>query len=112
VFVLTRYPRESIAMLGGTAFHFVTDGIHAALERATAAANGKDDCIGGGVATVQQYLLAALIDERNLAISPVLLRSGERFVGDIDLLKLGYTCTGHVAGERSTHVVLERHATY
>jgi dihydrofolate reductase len=107
VFVLTHYPRESIPMQGGTTFHFVTDGIHRALERATAAANGKDVCIGG-VATVQQYLRAGLIDELNLAISPVLLGSGESFLGDIDLVKLGYTCTEHVAGERATHVVLGR----
>ena len=111
VFVLTHYPRESIPMQGGTTFHFVTDGIHRALERATAAANGKDVCIGG-IATVQQYLRAGLIDELNLAICPVLLGSGELFLGDIDLVKLGYTCTEHVAGERATHVVLGRHATY
>jgi dihydrofolate reductase len=111
VFVLTHYPRESIPMQGGTTFHFVTDGIHRALERATAAANGKDVVIGG-IATVQQYLCAGLIDELHLAISPVLLGSGERFLGDIDLVKLGYTCTEHVAGERATHVVLGRHATY
>jgi len=111
VFVLTHYPRESIPMQGGTTFHFMTDGIHRALERATTAANGKDVCIGGGVATIQQYLRAGLIDELNLAISPVLLGSGERFLGDIDLVKLGYTCTEHVAGERATHIVLGRHAT-
>jgi dihydrofolate reductase len=110
VFVLTHHPRESIPMQGGTTFHFMTDGIHRALERATAAANGKDVCIGGGVATVQQYLRAGLIDELNLAISPVLLGSGERLLGEIDLVKLGYTCTEHVAGERATHVVLARHA--
>ena len=105
------YPRESIPMQGGTTFHFVTDGIHRALERATAAANGKDVGIGG-IVTVQQYLRAALVDELHIAISPVLLGSGERFLGDIDLVKLGYTCTEHVAGERATHVVLGRHATY
>jgi dihydrofolate reductase len=110
VFVLTHYPRESIPMQGGTTFHFVTDGIHRALERATAAANGKDVRIGG-IATVQQYLRAGLVDELHLAISPVLLGSGERFFGDIDLVKLGYTCTEHVAGERATHVVLGRHTT-
>jgi dihydrofolate reductase len=98
-------------MQGGTTFHFMTDGIHRALERATTAANGKDVCIGGDVATIHQYLRAGLIDELNLAISPVLLGSGERFLGDIDLAKLGYTSTEHVAGERATHVVLGRHAT-
>ena len=107
VFVLTHYPRESIPMQGGTTFHFVTDGIHAALERATAAAKGKDVHIGG-IATVQQYLRAGLVDELHLAISPVLLGSGERFFGDIDLVKLGYACAEHVAGERATHVVLGR----
>jgi dihydrofolate reductase len=110
VFVLTHYPRESIPMQGGTTFHFMADGIHRALERATAAANGKDVGIGGGVATVEQYVRAGLIDELNLAISPVLLGSGERFLGDIDLVKLGYTCTEHLAGERATHVVLGRNA--
>ena len=109
VFVLTHYPRESIPMHGGTTFHFVTDGIHRALERATAAANGKDVCIGG-IATVQQYLRAGLVDELHLAISPVLLGSGERFLGEIDLVKLGYTCTEHVAGESATHIVLGRDA--
>jgi len=109
VFVLTHYPRESIPMQGGTTFHFVTEGIHRALERATAAANGHDICLGG-VATVKQYLQARLIDELNLAISPVLLGSGERLLGDIDLVQLGYTCTEHVAGERATHVVLTRDA--
>jgi dihydrofolate reductase len=106
-FVLTHYSRESIPMQGGTTFHFVTDGIHRALERATAAANGKDVCIGG-IATVQQYLRAGLVDELHLAISPVLLGSGEHFFGDIDLVKLGYTCTEHVAGKRAMHVVLRR----
>jgi dihydrofolate reductase len=107
VFVLTHYPRDSIAMQGGTTFHFVTDGIRPALERAVAAANGMDVCVGG-IATVQQYVRAGLVDELHLAISPVLLGSGERFFGDIDLVKLGYTCTEQVAGERATHVVLGR----
>jgi dihydrofolate reductase len=108
VFVLTHYPRESIPMQGGTTFHFVTDGIHRALERATAAAKGKDIRIGG-IATVQQYLRAGLVDELHLTISPVLLGSGERFLGDINLVKLGYTCTEYVPGERATHIVLRRH---
>ena len=111
MFVLTHYARTSIPLQGGTTFHFTTDGIHRALERATAAADGKDVCIGGGVATVQQYLRAGLIDELNLAIPPVLLGSGERFFGDIDLVKPGYTCTQHVAGERAMHFILRRRAT-
>ena len=108
VFVLTHYARKAIAMQGGTTFHFVTDGIHGALERARAAANGQDLCIGGGVATIQQYLRAGVVDELGLAISPVLLGSGERLLGDVDLFKLGYICTERVAGEGATHVVLSR----
>jgi dihydrofolate reductase len=108
VFVLTHHPREAIVMQGGTTFHFVTDGIHRALERASEAANGKDIRIGGGVATIQQYLRAALIDELHLAIAPVLLGSGERLLADIDLVKLGYRCTEHVGTRLATHVVLSR----
>jgi dihydrofolate reductase len=110
VFVLTHYTRESVDMQGGTTFHFITGGIHRALDLATAAANRKDIQIAG-ISTVQQYLRAGLVDELSLAISPVLLGSGERLLGDIDLVKLGYTCTEHVAGERATHVVLSRRAT-
>ncbi|MGH8219753.1 MAG: dihydrofolate reductase family protein [Steroidobacteraceae bacterium] len=108
VFVLTHHPRRSLVMQGGTTFHFVTDGIHAALARATEAAAGKDVRIGGGVATVQQYLRAGLIDELHLAISPMLLGSGERLFADIDLVELGYRCTEHVATPNATHIVLGR----
>jgi dihydrofolate reductase len=79
VFVLTKHPHASIAMEGGTTFHFVTDGIHAALKRATQAANGGDVRVGGGAATIRQYLQASLIDEMHVAVSPVLLGSGEAF---------------------------------
>ena len=108
VFVLTHHPRASITMAGGTVFHFVTEGIHVALERALAAANGKDVRIGGGVATIRQYLRAGLIDELHLAISPVLLGAGEHLLADINLLALGYRCTEHVASRLATHVVLSR----
>jgi dihydrofolate reductase len=107
-FVLTNHPRPSIVMDGGTVFHFVTDGINAALARATEAANGKDVRLGGGVATIRQYLCAGLIDEIHLAISPVLLGSGEHLLGGIDAPKLGYQCTEHVASENVTHVVLTK----
>ncbi len=108
VFVLTNYARPSITMDGGTVFHFVTDGIHAALARANEAANGKDIRLGGGVATIRQYFRAALIDEIHLAISPVLLGSGEHLFAGIDAPKLGYECTEHVATANATHVVLTR----
>ena len=108
VFVLTHHPRASITMAGGTVFHFVTEGIHVARERALAAADGKDVRIGGGVATIRQYLRAGLIDELHLAISPVLLGSGEHLLADINLPALGYRCTEHVASRLATHVVLSR----
>jgi dihydrofolate reductase len=108
VFVLTHHPRRVLKMAGGTEFHFVTGGIHAALEQATAAAGGRDVRIGGGVATIRQYLRAALIDELHLAIRPVLLGTGENLFEGIDLRALGYACVRSIAGERATHVFLRK----
>jgi dihydrofolate reductase len=108
VFVLTNHARASIAMDGGTTFHFVTDGIHAALKRASEAANGRDIRLGGGVATIRQYLGAGLIDEMHLAISPVLLGSGEHLLAGLDLPKLGYQRTEHVPTASATHLVLAK----
>jgi dihydrofolate reductase len=108
VFVLTSHPRTSIAMDGGTTFHFVTDGIHAALERATEAANGRDIRLGGGVATIRQYLGAGLIDEMHLAIAPVLLGSGEHLFAGLDAVKLGYRCTEHIPTPDAMHVILTK----
>jgi dihydrofolate reductase len=110
VFVLTHHPRAPLSMAGGTEFRFVTGGIHAALEQATAAAGGLDVRLGGGVATIRQYLREALIDELHLALRPVLLGSGEHLLGGIDMRALGYECTQHVAGERATHVFLRKRA--
>jgi dihydrofolate reductase len=108
VFVLTHHARPSLAMEGGTTFHFVTGGIHEALKRATEAAGGRDIRLGGGVATIQQFLRAGLVDEMHLAISPVLLGSGEHLFDGVDALKLGYSCTEHVATPSATHVVLSK----
>jgi dihydrofolate reductase len=95
-------------MQGGTTFHFVTDGIEVALERAKAAASGKDVQLGGGVATVRAYLRARLVDEMHLAQSPVLLGSGESLFTGLDLLSLGYRCVERVPSTKTTHVVLAR----
>lgn len=108
VFVLTHHARPSLQMEGGTTFHFVTGGIHEALNRAREAAGGMDVRIGGGVNAIQQYLRAGLIDEMHLAISPVLLGSGERLLEGVDLRAAGFTCVQHVASELATHVVLRR----
>jgi dihydrofolate reductase len=108
VFVLTHHARAPITMQGGTTFHFVTDGIHAALKRAKEAAAGKDVRLGGGVAAIRQYLSAELIDEMHLVISPVLLGRGENLLAGIDTVRLGYKCTEHVSTERVTHVVLTK----
>ena len=108
VFVLTHYPRASIRMDGGTTFHFVTEGIHAALERAKAAAKGRDVRLGGGAATIQQYLRAGLVDEMHVAISPILLGTGEHLFNGLDLVKLGYRCVEHVAVPEAMHIVLKK----
>ena len=108
VFVLTHHARAPITMEGGTTFHFVTDGIDAALERAKEAAQGKDIRLGGGVATIRQYLTAGLIDEIHLAISPVLLGRGEHLFAGIDMVGLGYKCTEHATTDHATHVVLTK----
>lgn len=110
VFVLTHHPRAPLRMAGGTEFRFVTEGIHAALEQATAAADGRDVRLGGGVSTIRQYLRAGLVDELHLAMRPVLLGSGEHLLGGLDLRALGYECRGHLAGERAAHVFLSRRA--
>jgi dihydrofolate reductase len=108
VFVLTHHSRESIDMSGGTTFHFVTDGIHTALERAVEAASGGDVRLGGGVATVRQYLRAGLIDEMHLAMSPLLLGSGECLLEGIDSLKLGYQCAERASSPNVTHFVITK----
>ncbi|MFO1339662.1 MAG: dihydrofolate reductase family protein [Burkholderiaceae bacterium] len=108
VFVLTHHARAPLEMEGGTVFHFVTGGIHAALEQAHAAAGGLDIRVGGGAATVRQYLQAGLIDEMHLAISPVLLGRGEPLLAGLDLPALGYQCTGHAASGAAMHVVVTR----
>jgi len=108
VFVLTHHHRPPIEMEGGTTFHFITDGIESALAKAKAAAGGKDIRLGGGVATIREYLTAGLIDELHLAIVPALMGAGEHLLNEIDLLKLGYTCAEHIPSPHATHVVLRK----
>ena len=108
VFVLTHYKRDPIVMEGGTIFHFVTGGIHDALDQAKAAAGGKDVRVGGGVSTIRQYLQEKLIDEMHLAVSPLLLGKGESLFAGLDMLKLGYQCTEQVATALATHVTIKR----
>lgn len=113
VFVLTHHKREPVTMKGGTVFHFVTDGIESALEKARKAANGKDIRIGGGASTIRQYLQAGHIDEMHLAIAPRFLGSGENlFAGPdgnrIDLPALGFTDTETVYGKGAMHVILKK----
>ena len=108
VYVLTHHARASITMQGGTVFHFVTEGIHAALEAARTAAQGRDVRIGGGPATVRAYLRAGLVDEMHLALAPVLLGSGEPLLTGIDLPSLGFAVTQQVATPNAMHVVLRK----
>jgi dihydrofolate reductase len=108
VFVLTHHERPSLEMEGDTTFHFVTGGIHEALERARDAAGGKDVRIGGGPNTIQQYLRAGLVDEVHLAVAPAVLGGGERLIEGVDLRELGFECVEFVASQKATHVVLRR----
>ena len=108
VFVLTHHARPPLEMAGGTIFHFVTDGIHAALQRAQQAAGALDVRVGGGPATIRQYLQAGLVDTMHLAISPVLLGSGESLLADLDLVRLGYRCSEHTSSAAAMHVVLTK----
>ncbi|MGJ3189849.1 dihydrofolate reductase family protein [Paenarthrobacter sp. FR1] len=102
VYVLTHHEREPLEMQGGTTFHFVTDGVEAALDRARDSAGGKDVAIAGGAQTARQFLAAGLIDELRLHISPMILGGGERLldgVGDLTLEPVEVSGTGLV-----THV--------
>jgi dihydrofolate reductase len=110
VFILTHHARPPIQMEGNTTFHFVTGGIHEALDQARKAADGMDVQIGGGPNTIQQYLRSGLIDELHVAIVPVLLGGGERLFDGVDLRALGYECEQFVGSEKATHVVLGRQA--
>lgn len=107
-FILTHYARDPIVMEGGTTFYFVTEGIKVALEKAKAAASGKNVKIGGGVSTVRQYLQAGLIDELHFAISPVFLGRGEAMFTGIDLPALGFKVVKHAATDDAMHIVLEK----
>jgi dihydrofolate reductase len=111
VFVLTHHARASVEMEGGTTFHFVTGGIEEALQRAREAAGPRDIRLGGGAATIRQYLRARLVDTMHLAISPVILGSGEHLLRDLDLRTLGYRVIEHVPSTSATHVVIGRDLT-
>ena len=108
MFVLTHYERAPLEMEGGTTFHFITDGIELALDKAKKAANGKDIRIGGGASTIRQFLQAGLMDEMHIAISPVFLGSGEHLFAGIDLPKLGFKDIQTTYGEKATHIVAKK----
>lgn len=107
-FVLTHHPRPSLVMDGGTVFHFVTDGIGAALDRARAAAGDKDIRLLGGANTIRQYLEAGLVDEMHIAVSPRLLGAGEPLFVGLDLPRLGYQCVDCTPGEKAVYYVISR----
>jgi dihydrofolate reductase len=104
VFVLTHHPRPDLAMKG-TTFHFVTGSIESVLLRALDAANGLDVRLGGGVATVQQYLRAGLVDSLHIAVAPVLLGAGERL---LDAVAAAYKVVEQTGSDAVTHYRLAR----
>jgi dihydrofolate reductase len=110
VFVLTHHARPPLTMKGGTVFHFVTGGTHAALDRAKASAGRHDVRVGGGVATIRQFLQERLVDDLHLALRPMLLGAGENLLAGLDARALGYECERMLPGERALHVFLRRRA--
>jgi dihydrofolate reductase len=108
IFVLTHHARAPLEMKGGTTFHFVTDGIESALAQAKAAAGSRDVRVGGGVATIREYLQARLLDELHLVVRPMLMGAGENLFAGLDLRALGYEVARHVHGERAMHVFLRK----
>jgi dihydrofolate reductase len=108
VFVLTHHPRPPLPMAGGTTFHFVTDGIEAALDRARTAAGGRHVRLGGGVSTVHQYLRAGLLDELHVAVVPVLLGAGERLFDGLGADLHGLALARTVAARDVTHLKFAR----
>ena len=108
VFVLTHYARDPIPMKGGTTFHFVTDGIEAALARAFDAADGADVRLGGGASTVRAYMRAGLVDVLHVAIASVLLGSGERLFEGLERAPEGYECAEFVSSPAAAHMVFVR----
>ena len=108
VYVLAHHKRPDLEMEGGTTFRFVTDGRQSALKQAREAAEGKDIRLGGGVATIREYLNAGLVDEMHLAIAPVILGIGENLLSGIDLRKLGFEVAEYVPSAAVTHVLLRK----
>ena len=108
VFVPTHHARDPVPMAGGTTFPFVTEGIDAALDRARGAAGDRHVRLGGGAATVRQYLQAGLVDELHLAVVPVLHGSGERLFGDLGRVTEDWTCVEFAASATVAHVRLRR----
>ncbi|MGH9025505.1 MAG: dihydrofolate reductase family protein [Acidimicrobiia bacterium] len=106
VFVLTHHPRPAIPMAGGTTFHFVSDGIESARKQAFQAAGGGDVRLGGGVATIKEYMRAELIDEMHVAIVPIFLGDGERLFDDVDGIADSYECVELVSSPAVAHVRL------
>jgi dihydrofolate reductase len=108
VFVLTHHPHTPIEMQGGTTFHFVDGGIEEAHRAAVEAAGDRDVLVGGGAATIRQYLRASLIDEMHIAIVPVLLGSSERLFGDLVPSTDNYRCVEHAYSPAVTHIRIAR----
>jgi dihydrofolate reductase len=108
VFVLTHHAREPVEMQGGTTFHFVTDGIEAALDRAREAAGGRDVSIGGGASTVQQYLRAGLVDQMRIHVASVLLGAGERLFDGIGGSLAAFECVELVSSPAAAHFTFRR----
>jgi len=108
VFVLTRHPRADLPMRNGTTFRFVDAEPGTALELAMRAAGGQDVLLGGGAATIRQFLAEGLVDEMHLAIAPVLLGDGERLFDRLPTAADGYSCSGLTCSAGIAHARIAR----
>jgi dihydrofolate reductase len=108
VFVLTHHPRRTLVMEGGTTFHFVGGDIRPILETAKKSAKGLDVRLGGGVATIKQFVQAGLVDELHFALSPVILGAGENMFAGVNFRSLGYRCVERTVTDAATHIVLRK----
>jgi dihydrofolate reductase len=112
VFVLTHHPRAPLALEGGTTFTFVTEGIVSALERARAAAGGKDVSLAGGAQAARQFLAAGAVDEMEINLVPTLLGTGERLFDGVGVDLHGLELVETVATSKVTHLRFARQAGY
>ena len=108
VFVLTHHRRADLSMHNGTNFRFVDATPAEVFSMATEAAGGQDVALGGGPATIRQFIGADLLDEVHLVIAPVLLGGGERLFEHLPSSISDWSCSELTCSQGIAHVYLKR----